>query len=273
MTQKFSIAAERGTVQAGPTRLSYLDWGGDGQTALLLHGITSDARAWWRAAAELRAAGYRVIALDMPGHGSSEVSQSHAIDAIGALAGEAIAALGLRELLLIGHSWGGATALALASGAHPARAALQRVVLIDPAMALSAAWGASRLPSYLQGVGEPASQNEPRVRANNPDWRDEDVHWKALALEQCRAEQVRGFFTPAEDWDLAPRLAEVAAPLLLLVADPAHTVIAPQLLAEAQAVLIPGRGSLALLPGTTHNMLRGNSYAPTLAALRAWLEA
>jgi pimeloyl-ACP methyl ester carboxylesterase len=271
MSERFSVPATRGTVQAGPTQLSYLDWGGDGPAALLLHGITSDARAWWRAALQLRDAGRRVIAMDMPGHGASEMSRAHEIDAIGALAGDAVVALGLRELLLIGHSWGGATALALASGAHPARELLASVVLVDPALGMSAAWGEARLPFYLEGVGEPAAVNAPRLRARNPDWLDEDVHWKALALEQCRAEQVRGFFTPAADYSLAPRLADVGAPLLLLVADPAHTVIAPERLAEARAVLAGGDARIVELPGTTHNMLRGHSYAPTMDALMGWI--
>jgi pimeloyl-ACP methyl ester carboxylesterase len=271
MGDGFTIGAERGSVRAGGTRLSYLDWGGAGRPALLLHGITSSAAAMWQVGPELRAWGYRPIALDMPGHGESDLSDGHAIDTIAGLAGAVIEALGLRDVLLVGHSWGGATALALAGGEHPARAALARVVLVDPAVAMSAAWGESRVPAYLEGVGEPAERAVERVRANNPGWLDADIHWKALALEQCRAEQVRGFFTPSEDWTLVPRVGRVDAPLLVLVADAAHTVIAPKRLAELRAAVAPGRGAVVHVPGTNHNMLRGPGYAPTMAALRAWL--
>lgn len=271
MGELLEAGAARGYVQAGGTRLSYLDWGGAGPPALLLHGITSNALAMWRLGPELRAAGYRALAMDMPGHGASDVSPDHAIDTVAGLAGALIAALGLRDLLLVGHSWGGAAALALAGGEHPARASLARVVLIDPALAMAAEWGGERLPSYLEGVGLPAAQGEPRVRASNPDWLPEDVRYKAMALERCRLEQVAGLFQPPEPWDLVPRAGRVAVPLLVLVADPAHTVIPPERLGALGGALVPGLGDILVVPGTTHNMLRGAGYAPTRAALLGWL--
>lgn len=272
MGERYEIAAERKYVQAGPTRLSYLDWGGTGPPALLLHGITSDAMAMWRAAPALRDAGYHVLAMDMPGHGESDVSADHAIDTVAGLAGALILALGLGDVALIGHSWGGATALALAGGEHPARAALARVALIDPALAMSAEWGRGSLPSYLDGVGAPASEEaRARIRRNNPAWLPMDVALKAAALERVRAEQVRGFFTPQEDWTLVPRAARVAVPLLVLVADPAHTVIPPERLDDLRAALAPGLGSAVVIPGTNHNMLRGPGFTPTMEALLGWL--
>jgi pimeloyl-ACP methyl ester carboxylesterase len=207
----------------------------------------------------------------MPGHGESDLRPAHQIDETAALVGAAAAALGLRGGLLLGHSWGGATALALMSGDHPARAAFERAVLVDPALAMSAGWGADRLPAYLDGLGEPAAGALPRVRAANPDWRDEDVCWKALALEQCRPEQVRSLFLPREDWSLVERLGRVEAPLLLLAADPQHSVIPAQRLDEARSAMRPGLGTAVVVPGTPHNMFRGPAYGPTMAALRAWL--
>ena len=38
---------------------------------MLLHGITSNAQAWWRVAPRLVGLGFRVVAFDMPGHGHS----------------------------------------------------------------------------------------------------------------------------------------------------------------------------------------------------------
>ncbi len=60
-------------------------------------------------------------------------------------------------------------------------------------------------------------------------------------------------------------------PLLLLVADAQHTVIAPDALAAARGALQPGLGQMVQIPGTTHNMQRGDGYEPTMAALTAWL--
>ncbi|HMQ31003.1 MAG TPA: alpha/beta fold hydrolase, partial [Chloroflexaceae bacterium] len=172
---------------------------------------------------------------------------------------------------LIGHSWGGATALALAGGAHPARAALARVVLLDPALAIDPARGPALLPTYLEGVGEPAGGGLAAIRARNPAWLDEDVHWKAEALEQCRREQVEGFFLPAAPWSLVERLGRVAVPLLVLAAEAPYSVIPAERLAEARAALAPGLGRLVVVPGTNHNMLRGPGFGPTMDALRGWL--
>jgi pimeloyl-ACP methyl ester carboxylesterase len=264
------IDARRSTIEAGPTRLSYLEWAGDGPPLLLLHGITSSASAFWQAAPALAALGHHVFALDMPGHGESDVSAAHTPDDIAALAAALIVGRGLRGVSLIGHSWGGATALALASGDHPARPALARVALIDPALSMSPERGRERLPAYLEGLGLPAAEGEPRVRANNPDWAECDVVWKADAMEKCRPAQVEGLFTGGE-WSLVDRIGQVEVPLLLLVADPRYSVIPADRLGEVEAKLRPGLGRMLVIPDTPHNMLRGAAYAPTMEALIGWL--
>lgn len=267
----YTIDAARGYLTLGRVRLSYLDWGGAGPPAVLLHGITSSAATFWRVAPALRAAGHRVIALDMPGHGQSDVSPAHDLNTIAGLVSGAIEQLGLRDVRLIGHSWGGATALTLASGAHPARAALARVVLVDPALALTPEWGAARLAEFLTGVGEPADVVRPWVRANNPAWDEGDVYWKSVALEQCRHAQVEGFFLPREEWNLVERVERVAVPLLVLVCEPVFSVLSAPVLEELRARLRNGRGQIEEVPGTNHNMFRGPGYAATITTLLAWL--
>jgi pimeloyl-ACP methyl ester carboxylesterase len=261
----------RGNAQAGPTRLSYLDWGGHGRPLVLLHGITSDARAWWRVAPALAAQGYHVYALDLPGHGHSDETDDHTIENIAALVAAAMRALDLAGVTLIGHSWGGATALALASD-EQSHALLSRVALVDPALRMSPEIGTARLPNYLAGVGDPPELTLPRVRANNPDWHEYDVFWKGEALQRCRAEAVRGLFIGSGAWDLSERFAQVAIPLLLLVADPLYTVIAPEPLVAAERALRPDTARMVTIPGTTHNMVRGSGYAATMPVLLAWLK-
>src|ERR1700730_15464995 len=102
-------------------RFHYLSWGAertDLPSMLLLHGITSSAQSWVRVGPAL-ATRYRVYALDMRGHGESikppagAYSLRHTADDAAAF----IEALGLDNPALMGHSWGGATAIVLASGA------------------------------------------------------------------------------------------------------------------------------------------------------------
>jgi pimeloyl-ACP methyl ester carboxylesterase len=263
------LAPQRGYVQANGTRLAYLEWGAQGRPLVLLHGITSSARTWWRAAPALVAQGYHVYALDLPGHGESDETNDHRIENIAALVAAALRALDLAGAVLIGHSWGGATALTLASGED--HELLSRVVAIDPALRMSPTTGTARLPNYLVGLGQPPEETLPAVRANNPDWHECDIYWKGEAFQQCRAGAVRGLFVGSGEWDISESFARVEIPLLLLVADTQHTVIAPDALATARGALRPSLGQLVQIPGTTHNMQRGAGYEPTMAALIAWL--
>ena len=138
------LEPSRGQVHAGRIMFSYLEWGESGAPLLLLHGITSSARGWWRVAPELVALGYHVYALDMPGHGQSQLVDAHRIDQIASRIGDVLDALQLAKPVVIGHSWGGAVALELA-----ASIAVARVALVDPLLALSSERGALRLPAYL----------------------------------------------------------------------------------------------------------------------------
>jgi pimeloyl-ACP methyl ester carboxylesterase len=264
------IPPRRGYVHAGATRLSYLEWGDEGSPLLLLHGITSSARSWWRVAPALAAQGYHVYALDLPGHGESDETGDHRIANIAALVGAAMRALGLDRVTLIGHSWGGATTLALASSSDD-RSLLARVALVDPALRMSPAAGDSRLPTFLEGVGQPPETTLPAIRAKNPDWHECDFFWKGEALQQCRSAAVRGVFLESGEWDLSASVAQVDVPLLLLVADTQYTVIAPDALAVAERALRPGLGRLAKIPDTTHNMHRGSGFDATMPVLMAWL--
>lgn len=259
---------KRGSVQASGTVLSYLEWGSQGRHALLLHGITSNARTWWRVGPRLLQAGFHVFAFDMPGHGYSGETADHNIESLATLIANAGAALGMQRMLLVGHSWGGAVALAMA--ARAAEIGLERVILIDPALRLTAESGKTRIPVFTKGIGSSANTLSPGIAAANPDWHEQDVHWKAEAVQQCRMEAVVGFFTKSGDWDYTPKLAQVKVPLLLLIADPAGTIIDPDTRTAAESNL-PASARLQVVRGTTHNMYRGAGYEPTLAAIAGWL--
>jgi pimeloyl-ACP methyl ester carboxylesterase len=244
---------------------SYLEWGDSGAPLILLHGITSSARGWWRVAPELAALGYHVYALDMPGHGQSDLDDSHRIDHIAGRIAEVANALQLVKPIVLGHSWGGAVALELAASIEVAR-----VVLIDPLLALTSERGALRLPTYLEGLGRPPEETLPPIRAANPDWHACDFIWKGQALQQCRTDAVRGLFIGSGDWDLTPLFGRIEAPTLLLLADEAYSVIAPATLAAVEAALRPDQGEITRVTGTNHNMFRGG-FVPFMRVLLPWL--
>ena len=262
------MAPRQGSVQVGTITLAYHEWQGGERPCVILHGITSSAGTLWRVGPALAAQGYHVYAFDLPGHGASSETDDHHIEAQAELIRAALSELGLtNDVTLLGHSWGGAIALTLAATNS---AGLSEVVLIDPALRMNPERGEIMLPNYLGGLGEPPEATLPGLIANNPDWHRCDAEHKAEALRDCRAAAVRGLFLESGSWQISSLLAEVAVPLLLLVADLKYTVIAPEILVAAEHALVPGRGEMVIVPGTNHNMLRGG-FDLTMPVITSWL--
>ena len=91
-------------------RLEALDFGGEGPSVLLLHGLAGTAREWEETAAWLSET-HRVVALDQRGHGRSERRPADVSrEAFVADAVAAIEELALAPAVLIGQSLGGHTA-------------------------------------------------------------------------------------------------------------------------------------------------------------------
>ena len=118
------------SVQTGRLVTNYHDRG-SGAPVLMIHGSGPGVSAWanWRLLIGDLAADYRCLAPDMAGFGYSPVPQDwqHGRDAwLGQLV-DFLDALGLAKVHVIGNSFGGSMALALAI-AHPER--VERLVLM-----------------------------------------------------------------------------------------------------------------------------------------------
>jgi sigma-B regulation protein RsbQ len=85
---------------------------GKGDTALVfLHGWCGD-REYWKHQAEAFAADYRVVTLDQAGHGESgKGRKAWTANGLAADVEAVVKALGLRRVILVGHSMGGQVAL------------------------------------------------------------------------------------------------------------------------------------------------------------------
>lgn len=97
-------------------RLRATRWPGAGVPVLLLHGLASTRRFWDLVVPEL--GGLPVLALDQRGHGESDRPEGPYDGAtVVRDALTALDALGLSRVVVVGHSWGGWTALRLAAEA------------------------------------------------------------------------------------------------------------------------------------------------------------
>jgi pimeloyl-ACP methyl ester carboxylesterase len=184
---------------------------------VLLHGMMSTAATWWRIGPALAERGWVVDALDLPGHGEWPRSE-RPLD-LDMLADGIAGRLGGPVDLLVGHSMGGAVAVALA-GRRPGAA--RAVVLEDPLGPL----GEAARVALADGVEVAArlvrrddrAQLVRREREANPTWAAEDVEHSldgiAAADWQAMAAGLRGELA----WDLPAMVAAVRAPLLVMAA-------------------------------------------------------
>lgn len=94
--------------------INYTDQG-KGDAIVLLHGFTEDLRIWKQFSSKL-SRNFRVICIDLPGHGKSEcLAATHTMELLAEAISTVIKQSKIKKCLLIGHSMGGYVALAFAS--------------------------------------------------------------------------------------------------------------------------------------------------------------
>ncbi|HEV2249796.1 MAG TPA: alpha/beta hydrolase [Candidatus Limnocylindria bacterium] len=213
----------RRVVRGRAGELVVWDHAGDGPDTLLLHGIGHAGRQWDVFA---RAVGrrLRLVAPDARGHGDSATPRDAYAPAD--FVADAIAildALDVRRAVVVGHSMGGAHALALAL-AHPDRVA--KLVVIDTGPSLEAAGRerTSRLTTTRPDRFPTAAEAERYIRATSPGYGDElyahRVRWllretpAGLVWRSDRAALER--ILAGRRGDLWSRIGELAVPTLVV---------------------------------------------------------
>jgi pimeloyl-ACP methyl ester carboxylesterase len=94
-------------------RIAYTDQG-KGMPVVLLHGFTESLDIWDDYSHELSPT-FRVICVDLPGHGHSEcVDEVHSMDLMAEVVLEILDKLGVSDFAILGHSMGGYVSLAVA---------------------------------------------------------------------------------------------------------------------------------------------------------------
>ncbi|HZG34878.1 MAG TPA: alpha/beta fold hydrolase [Gaiellaceae bacterium] len=141
--------------------------GGAGEAVVLVHGLGGAATNWVELVPEL-VARYRVIALDLPGHGGS--AAPHRGSGVGAFA-DAVAAVieaeGAEPAVIAGHSFGGHVALRLAER----RPELVRALLLLAPAGIATTTRAVQLAVAAGAVLRPARLVAPfRLRYAEASW-------------------------------------------------------------------------------------------------------
>jgi len=120
---------EDGTIRAEDgVRISYTSEGRGEPAIVFLHGWTCDRTHWRFQIPEFRKS-FRVIAVDLPGHGASGANRkSWSIDGLGRDVAAVVRGLKLKQVILVGHSLSGPVAL---SAAPRLRGILRGIVVVD----------------------------------------------------------------------------------------------------------------------------------------------
>jgi pimeloyl-ACP methyl ester carboxylesterase len=232
--------------------------------------VTSNAGIWWRVGPAIAAAGRRVIALDMPGHGrTSPAKHSHRFADTAAELAAFIRAAGLdrADLAVVGHSWGGmVTAHLPAAGLTPGT-----LVLIDPPVLTL-----GRLQALTQEPTERdyATLDEAieAVRRTNPGWSDGDVQAKARALTEFNPQLVLAVLLQNGAWDggmaALRHPASAGASIWLIRGEwPTGGFIPESRVARIEAQL--GADRVITIAGAPHSPQRTHPEATIVAMLRA----
>jgi len=263
MTDRLDTSAQSHIIDLPAGRFHYISWGAEQielPSALLLHGIASSAQSWVRVAPAL-ANRYRVYALDMRGHGDS-IKPSRGAYSLRHTADDAAAfidILGLERPVLIGHSWGGATAMVLASGAESQKPVphFSHVILEDPAHNFARFNMEERATFYTKDIGRPASELREEITNDNPGWTEADIEGKIEALHKVTREAVFSVFSEAgEEGDLLPLLATISAPTLLMRADASLGTTLDEAAWEQAKEYLPAYSLAVQINGATHNVHR-----------------
>ncbi|MEQ8859530.1 MAG: alpha/beta hydrolase [Pseudomonadales bacterium] len=140
--------------QTSQIRLSYFEWGpDDAPVVLLVHATGFHARCWDRTVAALPE-GYRVIAVDMRGHGRSDKREPYLWAAFGRDLAEFCAGLGLEGAIGVGHSMGGHCVTQVAAQAP---ATFTRLLLVDPVILDPEVYG-TRQQEFATAEDHPVSR-------------------------------------------------------------------------------------------------------------------
>lgn len=214
---------------------------GAGPPLVLVHGLGGTAAAIWKHQIAELAGSYRVIAYDLRGSGSSEVTEGpYSIELLTADLRALVEMLELGEVSLVGHSMGGSIVLSYAA-TYP-----------EDVRALVGVGAPTRLPDEAraglearaetvetEGMGEVA-----KVVAQNgvsPTFRQQQGAEFAELVAMLAANEPQGYAAQCRalvGLDLVAQLGAITAPVLLVSGD--RDGVSPPPATEANAGLVSG---------------------------------
>lgn len=151
--QRQSFAQTMFSTSPDSIRIAYEVYGNSAPALVFVHGWSCD-RSYWKEQLEPLAKNYKVVAIDLAGHGESGLGRkSWTMEAFGADVASVIKKQGLKNVILIGHSMGGCV-IAEAARQLP-RDIVAGLVFVDQYKQLHT----PRTPEEIQAFAGPLEMN------------------------------------------------------------------------------------------------------------------
>jgi pimeloyl-ACP methyl ester carboxylesterase len=236
----------------GLPSIAYRD-DGAGPPLVLVHGVGAESRSWDEVAARL--GGFRVIRLDLRGHGRSDpIRGSIRAEDFARDVTDVMDALDVKAARVAGFSLGGAVALALALGA-PRRVEKLAVISAVCGRTPEERSRAAERVEFLRKNGLAAIAESNRERWFTDAFRaahSDKVEARVQQLLACDAESYQESFRVFSTTDYAERLHEIHAPALVATGE--HDGGSTPRMARLMHERIAG-SKLEILPGLRHGLL------------------
>ncbi len=209
-----------------------------------------------------RLTGYRVYALDLPGHGKSGGRGLQSISAYCQAVRTWLEAVGLHSAVFVGHSMGSAIALTLALD-HP-----------EHVLGLGLIGASARLrvaADLLEYASNPATQSKAVElvvqRSFSPQTPASFIQLAGKRLAEARPSVLYGDFSACNDFDEIARVGQIRAPTLILCGE--DDQMTPPRFARLLSESIPN-SMLKIIPSAGHMVMLEQPRA-TAAALAEFL--
>ncbi len=244
-------------------KLHRLTWGNPSaeRSAVLIHGVTSNAQSWVRVGPKLAEQGYYVVAPNLRGHGQSPKVDGHY--SLNEMAGDLAESCPNNPEFVIGHSYGGVMAItAEMEGFLNAK----YIVLEDPVLHFAD----KELPARLLKNDE---ANLPRdvegIMQANPKWERVDAEGKLASLGAINWDHMKQVFSDNAPWDLRPFVIEIGKKKPVWLILPEKSFYVPEADANTLRDAL-GASAVVKVPGTDHSIHR-DDLDTFLTTIQQWL--
>lgn len=229
--------------------------------AVLVHGVTGWHRTWWRVGPALAERGWRVVAVDQRGHGTSPRLDGAATieDLADDLERTIDEVAGGTVDLLVGHSLGAAVSMCLA---HRRPTIARRVVLEDPPSLDRSDDDdfLERLAREAAAARETPDAEVARELAENPRWTEGDARQNVEGRALVDVDGIVASLRKPRDFQVVELAARMAVPVLYILADDERSVLVGPARARLLENLPPDARMIELDAGHTVHRDRFEEY-------------